>query len=70
MGLVGLGQLGAPVRSPRCLFAGSLRLSRRSRNLVKPVTSTLLKPYRKALDKTPVMPIIMADFRRKERGGR
>lgn len=38
----------------------------------KPVSSTLLKAYRKHLDTTPVMPIIMADFRRRERllGGR
>lgn len=34
------------------------------------MTSTLLNPYRKAFESTPVMPIIMADFRRNERLGR
>jgi len=37
---------------------------------VRPVTSTLLNPYKKAFESTPVMPMIMADLRRNERLGR
>jgi hypothetical protein len=40
-----------------------------SRKRESPVTSTLLNPYKKHLDRTPVIPIIMADFRRIERLG-
>jgi hypothetical protein len=41
-----------------------------SRKRERPVTSTLLKPYKKHFDKTPVMPMIMADLMRSERLGR
>lgn len=58
-----------PVRSPRSLRSASSRLSKSCLNLSRPLTSMSLKPYKNALEMTPVKPIIITDAMRDGRLG-
>lgn len=53
-----------PVIRPLSLFSTSFLLSKRSRNLSRPVTSTVLNAYRKPRDRPAVKPIISDDVMR------